>query len=39
MRPASSSSDESCLTLLRTNMKANGKRCAVKAMKNSQIVP
>ena len=38
-RPASSISDDSCLTLLRRNMKANGKRCAVNAMKNSQIVP
>src|SRR5262245_38903608 len=38
-RPASSISAESCLTLLRMNMNANGKRCAVNAMKNSQIVP
>ena len=39
IRAASSISDDSCLTLLRMNMKANGKRCAVNAMKNSQIVP
>src|SRR5258705_10533236 len=38
-RPASSISDDSCLTLLRRNMKANGKRCAVNAMKKSQMVP
>src|SRR5712671_1768229 len=38
-RPASSISDDNCFTLLRRNMNANGKRCAVNAMKNSQIVP
>src|SRR5262249_27600087 len=38
-RPASSISDDNCLTLLRRNMNANGKRCAVNAMKNSQTVP
>src|SRR5262245_9505470 len=38
-RPASSISEESCLTLLRRNMNANGRRCAVNAMKNSQRVP
>src|SRR5882672_7664491 len=38
-RPASSISEESCLTLLRRNMNANGRRCAVNAMKNSQMVP
>src|SRR5262245_41582961 len=38
-RADSAISDDNCLTLLRMNMKANGKRCAVKAMKNSQIVP
>src|SRR5215470_11867534 len=38
-RPASSISAASCLTLLRRNMNANGKRCAVNAMKNSQSVP
>ena len=39
IRAASSISDDNCLTLLRMNMKAKGKRCAVKAMKNSQSVP
>src|SRR5215468_61844 len=38
-RPASSISEDNCLTLLRRNMNANGKRCAVKAMKKSQMVP
>src|SRR5438093_1231070 len=38
-RPASSISEASCLTLLRRNMNANGKRCAVNAMENSQSVP
>src|SRR4051812_43568070 len=38
-RPASSISDDSCFTLLRRNMNANGKRCAVNAMKKSQMVP
>src|SRR5262252_185379 len=38
-RPASSISEDNCFTLLRRNMNANRKRCAVNAMKNSQMVP
>ncbi len=39
IRPASSSSLPSCFSALRSTKKAKGKRCAVKAIRNSQSVP